>query len=181
MIGSFIPEYGRGGFTITDSKNLPTQSGTDVREVILPLDDPDFKIVVAPYGTRWQVNKVHVGKKYSMLDMKTYEILGLDFLQYYRYHHEIFLNAVEQNDTESLNKFKALVDFHDLNEDKLRYAAKNGMVRMVAALIKDGANVHANNDQALQWASENKHDNVIQLLVENGAIFPTNNDSIEKT
>ena len=43
--------------------------GVNVREVTLPLDDPDFKIVKDSKGDRFRANKIILGSKKSIFDI----------------------------------------------------------------------------------------------------------------
>ena len=63
-------------FTTIDHINQFYRYGIYLREVILPADDPELKVV--KHGIFYRANKVILGKKYSLLDITTYHDLGLD-------------------------------------------------------------------------------------------------------
>ena len=58
----------------------------------------------------------------------------------------------------------------------LKEASKTGSVEVVKALLKCGADVHADNDYALRWASDNDHYETVKILLENGADVHAEND-----
>lgn len=74
--GTCVP----GGLYFTDIMNIPEfyRFGVNLREVTLPFDDIDFKMVKDPGGKKWRANKIILGKKYSLFDPETYNIFGLD-------------------------------------------------------------------------------------------------------
>ena len=55
--------------------------GVNLREVHLPVDDPEFRMVMDPDGDKYRANKIILGKKYSLFDPETYRIFGLDISQ----------------------------------------------------------------------------------------------------
>jgi len=69
-----------GGLYFTNLYNLHNFYAFEIhlREIFLPLDDPDFQMVIDPNGGKWRANKIILGNKYSLLDPKTYQKFGLD-------------------------------------------------------------------------------------------------------
>src|ERR1700733_6675589 len=64
--GSCVP----GGFYFTETKDILKflVYGVYLREVILPLDDPNFKMVKDPSGDKYRSNMIILGKKYNLSD-----------------------------------------------------------------------------------------------------------------
>jgi len=56
--------------------------GIYIREVTLPLDDPTFQVIKDVSGDKWRANKIILGKRYSLFDLNTYKILGLDITKH---------------------------------------------------------------------------------------------------
>jgi len=69
-------------FTVLEHIHKFREHGIYLREVFLPLDDPDFKMTKDPRGYKWMANKIILGQKYPLHDPKTYEYLGLDISYY---------------------------------------------------------------------------------------------------
>ena len=69
--GSCVP----GGLYFTDIDNIFgfLDYGIHLREIILPLNDPDFKIVKD--GNKWRANKIIFGKRYNLWEKETFEYL----------------------------------------------------------------------------------------------------------
>jgi hypothetical protein len=72
--------YGKGGFYITTLPQIPRfyHLGDHVCEVVLPIHDPNFRIILTNSGTIWRVNKLILGKKYFLNDIDTYKQLNLE-------------------------------------------------------------------------------------------------------
>jgi hypothetical protein len=68
-----------GGFYFTTAEHISKHfyRGIYLREVILPVQDPTFK-VVCDDNDKWRANKIILGKRYSLFDPLTYKIFGLD-------------------------------------------------------------------------------------------------------
>jgi len=67
-------------------------------------------------------------------------------------------------------------DIHTSNDQALLLAAYEGHLEVVKLLIKNGANVHTRNDEALSFAAREGHFKVVKFLIKNGADVHTRND-----
>ena len=69
-----------GGLYFTTSKHIHKffKYGKYIREVFLPLDNPDFKMVGDPCGDRWRANMLILGKKYPLDHVMIYYNLCKD-------------------------------------------------------------------------------------------------------
>lgn len=69
---------GPGGFyfTLPDNINNYYDYGINIREIFLPMDNPNFKMI--NLGHKFRSNMVILGNKYSLLDIKTYQKFNLD-------------------------------------------------------------------------------------------------------
>ncbi len=67
----------KGGFYFTDINNIHNFFGYGIylREITLPTDDTELKVVIDPQGNKWRANKVILGKRYLLSDPATYELL----------------------------------------------------------------------------------------------------------
>ena len=164
-IGSCVP----GGLYVTDIDNILQflDYGIYLREITLPLDDPDFKIVKD--DNKWRANKIILGKRYNLCEKETFEYL-------------VSLGADIRNDYNALmyasfygylDVIKYLVsigaDIHVNDDFPLRWVSKNGHLDAVKYLVSVGADIHADDDFALRWASINGHLDVAKYLVSAGA------------
>jgi ankyrin repeat protein len=71
---------------------------------------------------------------------------------------------------------KAGADVHAEGDLALRVASQRGHTETVKALIDEGADVHAMNDAALRWASRYGQTETVKLLLESGADVHAMND-----
>ncbi len=67
-------------------------------------------------------------------------------------------------------------DIHANDEDALMSVACNGDTDILKLLLDNGANVHANNDYALRMAAMYGHAETVKLLLDHGANVHANND-----
>ena len=69
--GSCVP----GGFYFTDINHILyfLDYGVYLREITLPFNDPDLKIVKD--GNKWRTNKIIFGKRYNLWEKETFEYL----------------------------------------------------------------------------------------------------------
>src|SRR5579875_3340782 len=106
----------QGGFYFTDIKNILKflDYGIYLREVTLPTDDPDFKMVLDPQGDKWRANKIILGKRYLLSDLETFKFL------------------VEQG-----------ADFRINNDYTIQWTSKNGYLEITNFLVEKGADFRA--------------------------------------
>jgi ankyrin repeat protein len=163
-----------GGFYITTVQYINNfyGYGVNLREVILPLDDSEFKIVEDPCGDKWRVNKLILGNKYSLYDPKTYELFFLNMQE----NHDIIIHACANGNIEFLEWWIENNDIEVCNDilDNLN----------PCAYPLDIVSRHGNVDilqwwrtselkfkycqNAIDWASSNGHINVLQWWQESG-------------
>lgn len=75
-VGSCVP----GGFYFTTKEYIHEfySWGIYIREIELPMGDPDFQMVRDPAGNKLRANKIILGRRHSLLDLSTYDKLALD-------------------------------------------------------------------------------------------------------
>jgi len=137
-----------GGLYFTDIDHIFEflEFGIYLREVTLPTNDPDFKIVKDD-NNKWRTNKIILRKRRNLIDVSTFEYL------------------INQG-----------ADIHTKNDYAVRWASKNGHLDVVQFLISKGAYIYAKNNYAVRLASENGHLKVVQLLISMGADIHAEND-----
>ena len=61
----------------TNAKNIFKflDYGIYLREIILPIDNPDFRMVLDPSGDKWRANMVIFGARYDLSNMNTFKYL----------------------------------------------------------------------------------------------------------
>ena len=66
-----------GGFYFTDSVNIFNflSYGIYLREVTLPTNNPDFKMVKDKFGDKWRANMIILGKRYDLFNVDTIKFL----------------------------------------------------------------------------------------------------------
>lgn len=90
--------------------------------------------------------------------------------------YEAWLLAQDYELTNELIKVGA--NIHADNDFALRWAARNGRLRVVKLLLKKSANIHAYNDAALCLAARNGRLEIVKLLLESGADIHVNNNCV---
>jgi len=156
-----------GGFYFTDTEHIFEflNYGIYLREVTLPTNDPDFKIV-QDKNNKWRANKIFLGKKYNLNDVSTFEYLisnGVD--------DDCAVRWASENGHLEVVQFLISngADIHACNDYAIRWASINGHLEVVQFLISKGADIHADNDFAVRHASKNGHLEVVQFLISKGA------------
>ena len=107
---------GKGGFYFTTKEHIPRfySFGIYLREVTIPTNDPDFKIIKCKDGTKWRSNKIIFGTKHSLFDLKTYKKFDLDI----RFNLHILVFACQYGNVEFLETIKKKGDFQSSKETR---------------------------------------------------------------
>ena len=137
-----LHHYCKGGLYFTDIKHVFQflNFGIYVREIILPIEDPNFKMVVDE--NKYRANMIVLGKRYELSHVETYKMLlaaGADL-------HKDDDNALRFSAGNGyLEVVKYLVGrgafVHAINDEALRWSAHNSHLEVVKFLISVGANV----------------------------------------
>lgn len=93
-----------GGFYFTTLKYIHKfySYGVYIREIYLPQNDPEFRMVLDSTKDKYRANKIILGKKYSLLDPSTYSELCLDITK----NDYFVLFACKYNRVDSLEWWK---------------------------------------------------------------------------
>jgi len=148
-----------GGLYFTTRKFLPMyqQYGVNIREVTLPFEDPDFKIVADPEGNKWRANKIIFGEKFSLLDPDKKKVINtiVEFKLY-----KEFENLFEQCVVNGLTEIMDWLSYNDYeNENIRRTIKKNAKTHRHKLSIGglDGLSIY----WLMELASMNGHVNVL--------------------
>ena len=116
-----------GGLYFTNGENIFKflNYGIYLREVTLPIENPDFKKVKDPSGDKWRANMIILEKRYDLSNVDTFKYLI-------------------ENDA----------NIHADNDCALQWSAREGNLDVVQFLVENGADIHANNDSALRYNAE---------------------------
>ena len=165
--GTCVP----GGLYFTDADNIFRflNYGVHLREITLPRNDPNFKIVKD--GDKWRANKIILGKRYNLSEKETFEYLvsnGADI----RAVDDWSLVWASGNGYLEVVKYLVLVgaDIHAMNNYSLIWASGNGYLEVVKYLVSLGARINDMNDWAVRWASQRGYLDVVKYLVELGEL-----------
>jgi hypothetical protein len=182
-------------FTTANHIHKCYHMGIYIREVILPIWEPNFRLKVNAIGSKWQANMIILGERYSLFEPKTYEKLGLDMrhnthlLDHASAHGLVFyLDWCIQNSLYeySINAFdRAAVNGHLNVIEWWIQQAKNKQLRLkYSHLAMDGASANGHihileyiknigikrkyTIDALDIAAANGHDHVIYWWLTSG-------------
>ena len=185
-----------GGLYFTDAKNIFEflNYGIYLREITLPVENPDFEMVVDE--NKYRANMIILGKRYELANVETIKMLieaGANRDCALRYiaekgHLEVVKYLIEKgadvhtkNDSAlrtsaekgHLEVVKYLIekgaDIHAVNDSALHFSVLYGHLEVVKYLIEAGADVHANHDLALRWSANSEHLEIVKYLIEKGA------------
>ncbi|AZL89696.1 ankyrin repeat protein [Megavirus baoshan] len=99
--------------------------GIYLREIHLPTDNPDFKMIKDPDGDEYGANMIMLSERRDLRDVETWDYM-----------------------------VSVGVNIYDDNSYALKWASKEGHFEIVKYLVENGAYIHADNDRALMVASE---------------------------
>lgn len=190
----------REGLHFTDEENIHgfLNSGTYLREVFLPIDNGNFKMVqncVFGSPNSWRANMITLGNRY---DLSNKDIFGL--IKSAKFNEQWLLYSVKngyfdivkmlcENGTnirvESNKAFSLAAAYGHMeiikylmekgmpiqssHNEALRWAAHNGHLEVVIFLTENGANIHAESEYAVRWAATYGFLSIVEYLVKKGA------------
>ena len=162
----------RGGLYFTNIQNIFKflDYGIYLREIALPIDNPDFRMVKDPKWDKWRANMIILGTRYDLNNVDTFKYLIQNGANIHvRNDYALRWSAGKGY----LDVIKFLIenraDIHANDDSALKWSAERGHLDVVKFLIENGADIHAENDYALTWSEENGYLDVANFLVENGA------------
>ena len=173
-----------GGFYFTTKEFIHEfyEYGIYLREIELPINDPEFKMVKDPSGNKWRANKIILGNKYSLLDPEIYITLGIkmmdmDYASAKGYEKLLQLwkdSGLELKysncamDWASENGHKTILQWWKDSGLGLKYSyyamdwiSANGYEKILQWWKDSGLELKYSDD-AMDWASENGHEKILQ-------------------
>lgn len=104
----------KGGFYFTDINNILkfVDYGCYLREVFLPTNDPNFRMIKDPSNDKWRANKIILGWRYNLWNVETFRLLrkkGMDtnkfvpilYLACNKGYYEIVKFIIKENSEEN--------------------------------------------------------------------------------
>ncbi|AGC01967.1 ankyrin repeat protein [Acanthamoeba polyphaga moumouvirus] len=151
--------------------------GIYLREVYLPKDNPDFKMIKDPEGDKYGANMIILGKRRDLRDPETWKYMASIGVDIHGENGYAFIWACQKG---YLKVVKYLVkngaNIHAFHNYAFECASEEGHLEIVEYLVKNGVNIHTNNDIALRWASGKGHFEIVKFLVENGTNIHAENN-----
>ena len=172
-----------GGFYFTDVENIFKflDFGIYLREITLPINDSDFRIV-KDKSDKWRTNKIILGQKRNLSDVSTFQYLidrGADINDYIyavKYASKNGHLDIVKLLTTTTRNISIRTDY----DSAIISASEYGHIDIVKFLTDNCANIRAHNDLALVRASQNGHLDIVKFLIEKGANIHTYIDSAIK-
>ena len=169
-----------GGFYFTDATNIFNfiNYGVYLREITLPTDNPNFKMIKDKHNDKWRANMIILGKRYDLFKVDTFEYLISCGCNVHANDDYVLKWNAEKGHLDVVKYLiKSGANIHAGDDNALSCSAKNGHLDVVKYLIEKGANVHADDNFALGRSSKYGHFDVVKYLIENGANVHARNDS----
>ena len=124
-------------FTNIDNIFSPLlQNGVYLREVTLPTDNPNFKMIANQEKTIWRANMIVLGKEYQLTDVDTFKYL-----------------------------IKCGANIRACNDFAIYWCVSGGHTDLVKYLVKKGAKIHVFDDCPLRLASEKGYLDIVKLII----------------
>lgn len=101
--------------------------GIYLREIHLPTDDPEFKMVEDPARQKYRANKIILGAKYSLFDPATYIKFGLDMTK----NDYLYYFASEHGLVKELDQLKNIMYNLDHYINGINIASANGNINVL--------------------------------------------------
>ncbi|BCS82549.1 putative ankyrin repeat protein [Cotonvirus japonicus] len=154
--------------------------GVNLREVYLPINNPDFKMIKDLEGNKYGANMVIFGKKHSLTDPETWEFMINQGLDLYVNNNEAIKNAIESGYfliIKNLLKHKYNINIcNQILTEQLNTAVLRRDLDKVKYLVENGADINFDRGLAIKNASSNGFLSIVQYLVKNGANIHADND-----
>ena len=163
-----------GGFYFTNVRNIFKfiEYGVYLREITLPTEDPEFKMIKDKTGDKWRSNMIILGNRYNLFTVNTVEYLIKKGANIHVNDGYALKYSAEHG---HLDIVKCLIkngaNIHAGGDYALISSAASGHLDIVKYLIENGANIHAGGDYALRYSERNRHRDIVKYLIENGAKF----------
>ncbi|AVL94325.1 putative ankyrin repeat protein [Megavirus vitis] len=154
--------------------------GIYLREIYLPIDNPDFKMVKDPEGNKYGANMIILAKRRSLADPETWEFMIGQGLDLCAYNGLAAKNAIKHGYFPIIKKI--LKDKYNINvyknifSEQLKNAVLNGDLDKVKELVENGADITTDKNFAIKNAASNGFLNMVMYLVKNGANIHADND-----
>lgn len=182
-----------GGFYFSNNECIHWNYsyGIYIREITLPIDHPEFKIVQHEGKGEWRSNMIILGKRYLLSQPKTYSKLEISMINLplackngYIEIVKLLLRGDQEQVVKSVDQVEhgyRLIDDSRLSEyhAALRFACRNGRTEIVELLLADGrADPKDQDSSALKEACRNGHTEIVELLLIDGRADPSDSDSL---
>lgn len=153
--------------------------GVYLREIILPVDNPDFKMIKEhPYGDKYGANMIILGEKHDLRNSETWEYMQSIGIEFKKYSDKIMAFIYKWKPKSVMNYLRREIELcvHYKSDQLLRWSCESGSLNEIKFLVSLGANIHAHNNHPVRLAAENGHLEIVKYLVERGAIITSCND-----
>ncbi|AQN68731.1 ankyrin repeat protein [Saudi moumouvirus] len=144
--------------------------GVYLREVILPINNPDFKMI-KDGEDKYGANMIILGEKRDLRDPETWKYMQSIGISFKNYKVEIMTFVYKWKPINVIKYLKKEIQYfiHHRSDSSLRYLCKTGCLEEVIFCVNLGANIHAHNNHSIRLAAEYGHLDVVKYLVENRA------------
>lgn len=161
ILDGFFDETGScvaGGFYFTTANHIHHyyNYGVYIRQVYLPTDDPEFKMVEDPEGSKWRANKIILGMRYCLSDPSTYIKLGIRMMEM-DYTCTVDTEYIDILNWWLFRSSNAILKYSTYAMDN---ASANGKINVLNWWLMSGLPLKYSED-AIDYASANNHVNVL--------------------
>jgi len=148
---------GKGGFYFVEKEfiHLYFEFGIFLREVFLPKLDLDFKMVVDHDNHKIRANKIILGKKYSLFESPTYDLIGKDISD----NKYIVESACKYGEINFLRKSHKLIKLFD---DGVKIASIYGKIEVLDFFLEIGIIRDSNYVNLIDYAFREGMSNLLK-------------------
>ncbi len=148
-----------GGFYFSDAHNILRFIGYGcyLREIILPTNDPEFKMMKDLSGDKWRANKVIFGKKYDLGNVDTFKMLLQEGMLISDIDYSILRQIIIRGHMDVL-KYLITNGAHVIDQsDAYLEASYNGHLEIIKYFVEIGFDINNHIQTLLYFAKKNGH------------------------
>ena len=168
-----------GGLYFTNAENIFKflDYGIYLREITLPTENPDFRLVAD--DDKWRANMIILGERRDLSNIDTFKYLITQGANIHTSDNYALAWSARKGYLDIVRLLvNSKVDINAGEDLALVLAAQSGHLDVVQFLVEHGANIHSRNNGALRWSVVRGHLNILQYLIKKGVNVGYDNNCV---